>query len=249
MKLSGKTVVVTGGSGGIGLALARRFLVRDNTVIICSRGEEKLERVAAENPGLIPYLCNVADAGQREEFAHWVMEHYPMANVLVNNAGIQNRYAIGDASWEWDRMEEELAINLLAPIHLSHLFIPHLKGKEHAAIVNVSSDLAFNLPSRMPVYGATKAGLHAFSFTMGLQLSTFGVEVIEVLPTATNTDLGGTGVHTFGVDVDEFADAVFLDLEAGKKEIGFLDNLALSHRPRVEIEERARASFERSLKE
>jgi uncharacterized oxidoreductase len=110
---------------------------------------------------------------------------------------------------------------LEAPIHLATLFIPHLLGQERPAIVNVTSGLAFVPLARVPVYCATKAALHSFTLSLRHQLAHTPVRVVEIVPPAVNTDLGGPGLHTFGVPVGEFADAVVSRLRAGDLEIPY----------------------------
>ena len=126
--------------------------------------------------------------------------------MLVNNAGIQNRTPI--AGGDWPAAHQELAINLEAPIHLSMLLAPHLARRQNPAIVNVTSGLAFVALAEMPVYCASKAALHSFTMSLRRQLAHTPVQVIEIIPPAVDTDLGGPGLHTFGVPLDEFADAV-----------------------------------------
>jgi uncharacterized oxidoreductase len=126
-----------------------------------------------------------------------------------------------DQSDRWEETHEEIAINLEAPIHLSRLFIPHLMKQDRPAIINIGSGLAFVPLVAAPIYSATKAALHSFTLSLRRQLSETSVQVIEIIPPAVNTDLGGPGLHTFGVRLNEFADAVFKRLEAGDIEIPY----------------------------
>src|SRR6185312_15994897 len=146
---------------------------------------------------------------------------FPNLNVLVNNAGIQRRdFNFTQTGPEpWPRTHEELAINLEAPIHLTELFVPHFKKQNDPVIINVTSGLAFVPIVAMPLYCATKAALHSFTLSLRHQLApggiasrevaSGGIKVIEIIPPAVNTDLGGPGLHTFGVPLNEFADSVF----------------------------------------
>jgi uncharacterized oxidoreductase len=220
MKLTGNTILVTGGASGIGLALARRFLDAGNTVIACGRREDKLREARERHPGLATRVCDVAQPGHREALIRWAAKEHPAFNVLVNNAGIQRRLRLSDQE-DWAATREELAINLEAPIHLTRLALPHLATRADAAVVNVTSGLAFVPLARTPVYSATKAAMHSFTVSLRHQLKDSTIGVIEIVPPAVDTDLGGPGLHTFGVNVDEFADAVFARLAGPEAEIGY----------------------------
>jgi uncharacterized oxidoreductase len=121
----------------------------------------------------------------------------------------------------WSSTREEIAINLEAPIHLSRLFIPHLAKQQRPAIINVTSGLSFAPLARVPVYCATKAAFHSFTLSLRHQLRETPIEVIEVVPPAVDTDLGGPGLHTFGVNVDEFADAAMARVAEGELEVAY----------------------------
>ncbi|EPZ49059.1 SDR family oxidoreductase [Alicyclobacillus acidoterrestris] len=221
MKMEGNTILITGGASGIGLAFAERFLEAGNDVIICGRREDKLQAAKQKYPALHTRVCDVSKPADREALYTYVTSEFPELNVLVNNAGIQQRVDVLCATRDWNDYSQEIAANLEGPIHLTLLFVPHLRSRESAAVVNVSSGLAITPAAWAPIYSATKAGLHAFSMTLRLQLADTNVEVIEILPPAVNTDLGGIGLHTFGAPLDVFADGVFDGLRSGKSEIGF----------------------------
>ena len=230
------TVLITGGTSGIGLALAKRYLADGNRVLIVGKNREKLDKTVGENPGLIPLLADVSREEDRVQLFKTVSEQYPEVNVLINNAGIQQRLDLMKLDWEvW---KKEIDTNFDAPIHLCGLFAPFLKGKEHALIVNVSSGLAFRPPVNVPVYGATKAGIHSFTYTLREQLKDQGIDVIEIIPPAVNTNLGGPGVHAHAVSVDEFADSVYAELLKGNEEIGFLYTVKMVGKTRKEMEAR-----------
>ncbi len=221
MKLGGHTVLITGGSNGIGLAMAERFLNAGSEVIICGRRADKLEDAQMKFPKLHTRICDVAKELERIALFKWVEKEFPKLNILVNNAGIQDRFKLTDGHQEWEQHRCEIAINLGAPIHLSILFVPLLQKNKEAAIINVSSGLAFTPMSIAPVYCATKAGIHSFTMSLRYQLSSANIKVIEIVPPAVQTDLGGANLHTFGVPLNEFADAVFKRIEEGELEIGY----------------------------
>jgi len=220
MNLSGNTILVTGGSAGIGLSLAKRFIERGNDVIICGRREDKLSEVKANLPGIITHACDVGEARSREDLVKWIVKEFPELNVLVNNAGIQRRIDL-KADEPWEKTRSEIEINLDAPIHLTQLLYQQLSKRKSAAICNVTSGLSFMPLANVPVYCATKAALHSFTLSLRWQLKETHVRVVEIIPPAVDTDLQAPGLHTFGVNVDEFADHVFEELEQGSIEIAY----------------------------
>ena len=236
MNLSGNTILVTGGASGIGLALAKRFLDRDNEVIICGRREEWLMRAKTEFPAVHTFACDVADPAERESLFRWATSEFPSVNVLVNNAGIQRRVDLTSEK-DWDETRSEIEINLEAPIHLTQLFYQHFAQQETAAIMNVTSGLSFIPLANVPVYCATKAALHSFTLSLRWQLKESHVRVVEIIPPAVDTDLQAPGLHTFGVNVDEFADHVFNELEAGNIEIAYGSAHAASRASRETLDE------------
>jgi uncharacterized oxidoreductase len=240
MNLSNNTILLTGGASGIGLALAVRLMQAGSTVIICGRRPEKLAEAQQLYPALHTRLCDVADAAERVELVRWATAQYPQLNVLVNNAGIQNRLQLTDADADWDARRQEIVINVEAPIHLATLLIPHLRQQAQAAIVNVTSGLSFAPAAFAPIYSATKAALHSFTLSLRHQLASTGISVLEIVPPAVNTDLGGPGLHTFGVPVDDFADAVLARLAAGEEEVGYGTSEQARLASRAELDERFR---------
>jgi uncharacterized oxidoreductase len=233
--LSSNTVLVTGGATGIGLALAERFLQGGSRVIICGRREDRLRDAARRHPSLHVHVCDVESAPERVALRDWAVTKYPDLNVLVNNAGIQRRTGLTDNAWEG--VHQEIAINLEAPIHLALLFAPHLAGRRDAAIVNITSGLAFVPLVIAPVYSATKAALHSFTLSLRHQLASTPVRVVEIIPPPVDTDLGGPGLHTFGVPVNEFADAVMARLGQGDVEIAYGMAEKVSQASRTELDE------------
>ncbi|MBR2809199.1 MAG: SDR family NAD(P)-dependent oxidoreductase [Erysipelotrichaceae bacterium] len=228
------TILITGATSGIGLALAKRYLADGNKVIIVGRNEEKLQNTVKDNPGLIPLLCDVSIEENRIKLFEIVSRDYPEVNILINNAGIQQRSLLCDLDWQdW---KKELDTNLDAPIHLCNLFVPFLKGKDNATIINVTSGLAFRPMNNMPVYCATKAGLHSFTYILREQLRDMNISVLEIIPPAVNTNLGGPGVHSSATDVDIFTDSVYPKLLAGQEEIGFEFSQAFEGKTRRELE-------------
>ncbi|HLM01805.1 MAG TPA: SDR family oxidoreductase [Pyrinomonadaceae bacterium] len=236
MELSGNTILITGGASGIGLAFAERFLAAGSEVIICGRREDKLREAKEKHPQFHTRVCDAADERERVRLFDWATTEFPRLNVLVNNAGIQRRVDLRQSE-DWQQTRSEIAINFDAPVHLSRLFVPHLLGQRQPSIINVTSGLSFVPLANVPVYCATKAALHSFTLSLRHQLSETPVKVIEIAPPAVDTDLGGVGLHTFGVPLDEYADAVFRRLPQGEPEIAYGTAEKASRASRAELDE------------
>lgn len=190
MQLTGNTILITGGATGIGLELARR-LAADNKVLICGRRAQRLEEAAELVPGIETIVADVAHDESRKALYDWVASHFPETNILINNAGVQHRIDLTNPA-EIAKAEEEVAINFLGPVHLSTLFLPLLRKHASAAIVNVTSGLAFAPLALMPVYCATKAALHSLTMSLRHQLRATNVRVFEVIPPLVTSELGAS---------------------------------------------------------
>jgi len=245
MKLTGNTVLITGGAAGIGFAFAKRFIKAGNKVIVCGRRETKLQEAKEKYPELITRVCDVTKESERIALFDWVTSEHTDINVFVNNAGIQQRYHVlnTNAKEDWSYYSQEIAANIEAPFHFAMLFAPYFANKNNAAILNVSSGLAFTPMAIAPIYSATKAAVHSFTLSLRQQLEDTAIKVIEVAPPAVNTDLGGVGLHTFGTPIDVFADAIFKDLEAGKTEIGYARSEKALRMSRDEIDETVKVMY------
>ena len=236
MQTSSNTVLVTGGASGIGLAIAERFLRAGSEVLICGRDKDKLAAAKEKHPKLHIRVCDVSSEAKRTQLFSWATTSFPALNVLVNNAGIQRRVDLSKAE-PWEQTRQELLINVEAPIHLSMLFIAHLAKQQNPAIINITSGLSFTPLANVPVYSAAKAALHSFTLSLRHQLEKTPIKVIEIAPPAVNTDLGGPGLHTFGVALDEFTDAVMSRLEKGDLEIAYGFSEKASHASRAELDQ------------
>jgi uncharacterized oxidoreductase len=190
LKLTGNTILVTGGASGIGLALATRLLEEGNQIIACGRNAAALEKAQQEAPGLVTRICDIADPGSRASMVEWLRADHPSLNVLINNAGVQYRRDFRDDT-AVNALDQEVAINFTAPIHLIAELLPALRRQEAALIVNVTSGLAFSPMADVPVYCATKAALHSFTLSLRHQLKATNVRVVELAPPIVDTGLGG----------------------------------------------------------
>ncbi len=233
MELSNNKILITGGASGIGLGLTERFIKENNTVIICGRRESVLKEVAAQFPSIITRVCDISVEAERIALYEWISAHHSDLNVLVNNAGIQNWMAITDDNF-FNRAHEEIVTNIEAPIHLTALFANLVSLH---TIMNVSSGLAYVPFTKVPVYSATKAFLHSFTLSSRYLLKSKNIEVIEVIPPALNTDLGGKGLHDTQPPVSDFIEGVFQQLKEGKSEItfGFAEAMAKANPEEVQV--------------
>ena len=189
MQTSKNTILITGGGSGIGRGLAEAFHKLDNQVVIAGRGRAKLDETVVANPGMQALTFDVTDAAAIRRFAHEALERFPEVNVLVNNAGVMRLEDVTQA--DVADAEVTVATNLLGPIRLSAAFLPHLLAQRHAAILNVTSGLAFVPLTVTPTYCATKAALHSYSLSLREQLRGTSVEVIEIPPPYVQTHLTG----------------------------------------------------------
>ncbi|MEO6952070.1 MAG: SDR family NAD(P)-dependent oxidoreductase [Polyangia bacterium] len=238
MQTSGNTILVTGGSSGIGLGLARAFIEAGNEVVVCGRRKEALDEVKKNLPAVHVLVADTGSAIDRERLFKEVTERFPALNVLVNNAGIQRKVDFKKRE-PWADTASEIAINLEGPMHLSMLFIPHLGKQTRSLIANVSSGLAFVPIAAMPVYCATKAALHSFTMSLRQQLAKTPIEVVEIIPPAVRTNLGGS--HDFGTPLDEYVASVMAQLGEGRSETTHEMSAKASQASRAELD----ATFKR----
>lgn len=207
MKQSGNTILITGGGSGIGEALAHRLHDAGNTVIVAGRRREALDAAIAGRANMHAMTLDIDSAEAIEAFAADLIAAHPALNVVINNAGIM-RYEDLSARRDLTDAEATITTNLLGPIRLTNALVDHLKGQADAAIVNVTSGLAFVPLVIAATYSATKAAIH--SYTLSLRDALAGsVEVIELAPPAVQTDLTPGQRERAGYQpLDDFADEV-----------------------------------------
>ncbi len=217
MNISGNTVLITGGATGIGFALAEAFLQAGNEVLICGRREGRLREAHQKHPQLRYRVCDISEQRERQALLEWAVEHD--VNVLVNNAGIQRDVDFTRGMDDLLQGESEIKINFEAPVYLSALFVPHLMGREEAAIINLTSGLAFMTSPRasVPIYIATKVAVHSFTCSLRKQLAHTRIKVFEVIPPIVDTEINPEGrakrnMPTRGMKPEEFAPIVMKGL-------------------------------------
>jgi uncharacterized oxidoreductase len=189
MEMTGNTILITGGGSGIGRGLAEAFQSLGNQVIIAGRRKQLLDETVAANPGMKSAVLDIANGDSVRSFAAQIKKEYPKLNVVIHNAGImrmENLQAAkpGDA-------EEIIAINLLGPMRLTSELLPQLLAQPKAAIITVTSGLAFVPLTMTPSYCASKAALHSYTQSLRYQLKDTSVQVVELIPPYVQTELGG----------------------------------------------------------
>ena len=222
MKMSNNTILITGGTSGIGYALAAQFLKRGNTVLITGRTEEKLAIVRQSLPAVHTYVSDVSDPSAIRRLYSQVTRAFPDVNVLINNAGIGLKRNLNDTTGQLEDLRSEIETNLIGPIQMIKQFLPQLKRQQTAAIVNVSSGLAFVPLAVKPIYCATKAALHSYTQSLRVQLKNSSVKVIELAPPAVKTNFNNGQEElnsSSAMDVNKFAEASMRGLERGQEEI------------------------------
>ena len=213
MNLEGNRVLITGGTSGIGLALAKEYVKHGSEVLITGRRDEMIEAARRELPEAKCFKCDLREEQERMKLIEWAVTVAGGFNVLINNAGIQQELNF-EAGVTSEEIEREIMTNLIAPMHLASLAIPHLKMHPSSAIMNVTSGLGFMPLAIMPAYCASKAAMHSFSITLRHQLRNTPVRVFELIPGIVDTDLDKgarvrRGVTDFGISPEECAHLAF----------------------------------------
>ena len=243
MELSNRTVLVTGGTSGIGLGIAEAFQQAKSKVVVCGRDKKRLSSVGNQFPDITALVCDLADAKQRRALAADVLHRFPSLDILVNNAGIQRYIDLKRGFEELKSGEDEITINLVSPVELTSLFIEHLMKRPSAAVINVSSGLAFTPMLDTPIYNATKAAIHTYSLVLRQQLRDTKVKVFEIVPPMVDTNLNkagrdAAGARFRGVSVAEYMPTIINGLKNGVETIFYDDGEKILGQPRGESEVR-----------
>jgi uncharacterized oxidoreductase len=192
MKITGNTILITGGGSGIGRGLAEAFHKLGNKVIIAGRRKQVLDETTAANSGMTSALLNIEDAASIRTFAAKLATDHPTLNVVIHNAGIMRPENILTESVDVSDAEAIVTTNLLGPIRLTAALLPLLRSQPHATIMAVTSGLAFVPLALTPTYCATKAAIHSYSESLRYQLQSTNIEVVELAPPYVQTELMGS---------------------------------------------------------
>lgn len=224
MKLENSTILITGGTSGIGLEFVKQLNKQGVAkIIITGRDSSKLEQIKKQFPNIHTVQSNVSNPKEIEQLNNDITKQFPGLNIIINNAGIMRNLDLQDATIDLENITREIDTNLSGTIRMVHQFLPHLKTQKKAAIVNISSGLAFIPYPASPIYSATKAGVHAYTQVLRLQLAKTNIKVFELAPPSTETplqkDFRGIVDSKQNMQVDKMVSAAIKGILKNKLEI------------------------------
>lgn len=211
MKTTDNTVLITGGSAGIGFAIAKALADKGNKVIITGRNQERIDEALPQLPGAVGIRADVSSEEDTKNLVAHIYENFPQLNIVINNAGQAYKYDIAAQENAFEKAQDEILTNYLSIIRLNEKLLPLLKTQISAALVNVSSVVAL-VPGQLSTYSASKAALHSYTQSLRIRLERTGdIKVFEIMPPLVNTQLsasinGKTGIEPSQV-ADEFIEA------------------------------------------
>lgn len=218
MKTTNNTILITGGSAGIGLAFAQSLIAAGNKVIITGRNAERLEKAKATLGDVITITSDVSDEAEINKLVKRIETDFPDLNIVINNAGSAYKYTLNAGENAADKAKEEIQTNYLSVISLNEKLLPVLQKKE-SAIVNVSSIVSFVPASNIPTYSASKAALHSYSQSLRFTLQATPVKVFEVMPPLVNTDFSKEIGGEKGIPPSAVADQFLHALQHNEYEV------------------------------
>ncbi len=224
MNLSGNTILVTGGTGGFGIEFASKLIALGNTVIITGRNAQKLQDVKRQLPPVHTIQSDVSNLDDIATLYDTVTRAFPDLNILINNAGEMRKISLHHQH-ELTDITREIDINLTGPIRMIQQFLPHLKTKASAAIMNVTSGIALMPFPISPVYSASKAGLRSYTQALRVQLKQTNIKVIELVAPGSSTPLNDKFVNEDGFSTsmlmapDKIVDAAIQGMKNDKDEV------------------------------
>jgi uncharacterized oxidoreductase len=220
MKTTGNTIFISGGSAGIGLAIAKKLNAEGNKIIINGRNEERLQNALQQLNNAVAIQGDLSVEADRVRIAENLKNNHPEVNVIINNAGAAFAYLLNETQNAHEKAAIEMNTNYFSVIHFTELLLPHLVQKTEAAVINISSIAVFGSHKMLPTYGATKAALH--SYTLALR-QTYeeqqNVQIYEVYPPLVNTDFSAEIGGANGIPPSEVADELFLALKKNQFDV------------------------------
>ena len=220
MKTTGNTIFISGGSAGIGLAIAKKLSAAGNKIIINGRNGERLQKALKELDNAVAIQGDLSVETDRIRIAEELKTNYPEVNIIVNNAGAAFGYLLSETINAHEKATIEMNTNYFSVIHFTELMLPHLLEKNEAAIANVSSIAVFGSHKFLPTYGATKAALH--SYTVALR-DTYeeqkNIQIYEIYPPLVNTEFSAEIGGANGIPPSEVADEFFIALEKNQFDV------------------------------
>ncbi len=219
MKLSGNTILITGGSSGIGLELSKQFIKRNNKVMICGRSKQRLDEAKTKIPELEIFQCDLSDKNQCRDLAHWIIKGHPKINLLINNAAIVNKTDFLNTKGIIEMAQQEMETNFMAPVRLINFLYPQLLENDNSAIINITTGLIYSPRADYPFYNATKSALHSFTQVLRKQTKKTNVKIIEVMFPAVKTPWHKGAPPKIAISAEKAVDEMFIGLKKGKPEI------------------------------
>jgi uncharacterized oxidoreductase len=216
MKLQNQTILITGGSSGIGLALAKQLCPK-NKVIVCGRSKEKLENVKKLLPEVDAFQCDISSAAEREKLFVFLKANHSSLSVLINNAAIVHKTNFLLDDQMISKTEAEIATNLVAPIALSKMFLS--SAPVSSAIINITSGLVYAPRALYPIYNATKAALHSFTQVLRYQLKDTDMKIIEIMMPVVDTPWHNGAAPKIAISPETAVSEMIMQIERGNKEI------------------------------
>ncbi len=220
MKTTGNTIFISGGSAGIGLAIAKKLNAEGNKIIINGRNEERLQNALQQLNNAVAIQGDLSVEADRVRIAENLKNNHPEVNIIINNAGAAFAYLLNETQNAHEKAAIEMNTNYFSVIHFTELLLPHLVQKKEAAVINISSIAVFGSHKMLPTYGATKAALH--SYTLALRQTyeeQHNVQIYEVYPPLVNTDFSAEIGGANGIPPSEVADELFLALEKNQFDV------------------------------
>lgn len=219
MKIKNSTVLITGGSSGIGLALSKVLIQNGNKVIICGKSNDKLVAAKKTEPKLITYQCDLSDSQECTAFARQITENHPELNILINNAAVVNRIDFINDENAMKLAENEYRTNLIAPIQLIKLLYKTISANDDSAIINITTGLIYAPRVIYPFYNSSKSALHSFTQTLRIRLQNERTKVVEVMFPAVDTPWHQGTPPKIAISADAAVSEMIQGLEKGKLEI------------------------------
>ena len=217
-KLTGKTLLITGGGQGIGLAFAKKLTQMSNTVLICGRNLEKLQHAKKMGHATDYFECDLTKDDSQEALLAFIQSSYPNTTILINNAGIQNNYDFLDGANHINTIEKEINTNFTSQVKLIDRFLPLFKKQQKALIINITSVLAVVPKQSSPVYCATKAAMRIFTKALRYQLEKTSIHVVEIVPPLVDTQMT-KGRGTGKIHPDDLVKEAISKIEKNHEEI------------------------------
>lgn len=219
MILENNTILITGGSSGIGLEMARKLSQRNNKVLICGRTKAKLEEAKRSNPKIQIFQCDLAKLEECKKLAHWIMNEHPECNILINNAAIVHRTNFYNDQDAILKAEKEIYTNFIAPLMLVKTLIPVLEKNSNPKIINITTGLVYIPKAAYSFYNSTKAALHSFTQVLRLQLEKSPIKIIEVMYPAVDTPWHNGNPPGIAIKPEIAVQEAISGIEKGKTEI------------------------------